>query len=281
MFSSSLNWEKCMPMEKEIKRVLVVDDEQAMCAMVTRFLRTSGYDSESTTDPAKALELLKLGSFELVISDIKMPGMDGIQLLSEILRIDPIPHTIIMTGHTDAYTFSDIIKAGAADFISKPFRLSELKAKIERIDGERKMKRELQEMNIAIGVLLQRAQKEKENLGAVVSSNIKELVLPYVEKLKNAHLKVEYKAYVEILDKNLADICSPFLNNLSPEHAHISSMEVQVANLIKAGKRNKEIASILGISLNTVTTHRYRLRTKLGLKGEKINLRSYLNSTNF
>jgi DNA-binding CsgD family transcriptional regulator len=58
-------------------------------------------------------------------------------------------------------------------------------------------------------------------------------------------------------------------------------MEVQVANLIKVGKRNKEIASILGISLNTVTTYRYRLRTKLGLKQEKVNLRSFLSSINF
>ena len=278
----AITWDKhTSQQKKEINRILVVDDEQAMCTMVTRFLRISGYDSESATDPTKALELLKLNSFELVISDVKMPGMDGIQLLSEILKIDPTPDTIIMTGHTDAYTFGDIIKAGAADFISKPFQLPELKAKIERIDRERKMKRELQEMNIAIGVLLQRAEREKEKLGAVVTSNIKELVLPYVEKLKNAHLKPGYKTYVEILDKNLADIFAPFLSNLSPDNAHISSMEVQVANLIKAGKRNKEIASILGISLNTVMTHRYRLRTKLGLKQEKVNLRSYLNSIDF
>jgi DNA-binding CsgD family transcriptional regulator len=58
-------------------------------------------------------------------------------------------------------------------------------------------------------------------------------------------------------------------------------MEVQVANLVKAGRRNQEIASILGISLNTVMTHRYLLRSKLGLKQKKVNLRSYLNSTDF
>jgi FixJ family two-component response regulator len=267
--------------EREIKSVLAVDDEQDICVALTKFLRSSGYSCESATDSTNALEVLKRDSFELVISDIRMADMDGLQLLREILKIDPGIDTIMMTGYTGIYTYSDIIRAGAADFIAKPFQLPELKAKIERIDRERKMKRELQEMNIAIGVLLQRAKREKEELGAVVTSNIKELVLPYVEKLKNGHLASEYKTYVEILDTNLSDICAPFLNNLSPGHTHISPMEVQVANLIKVGKRNKEIASILGISLNTVTTYRYRLRTKLGLKQEKVNLRSFLSSINF
>jgi FixJ family two-component response regulator len=187
----------------------------------------------------------------------------------------------MMTGYTSIYTYSDIIKAGAADFITKPFQLPELKAKIERIDRERKMNRELQELNIAMGVLLQRVEKDKETLSKNVISNVKELILPYVEKLKNGRLSQEYKAYIEIMETNLSEICSPFLKNLSLKHAHISSMEVQVANLIKAGKRNKEIASLLRVSSNTVMTHRHHLRSKLGLKREKINLRSYLISTDF
>ena len=268
-------------MKREIKRVLVVDDEQNICAMLTKFLRSSGYSCESANDPAKALEVLKRNGFELVISDIKMPGIDGLQLLSEILKIDPGLDTIMMTGHTGIYTYSDIIRAGAADFIAKPFQLPELKAKMERIDRERKMQRELQELNIAMGVLLQRAEKDKETLSENVVSNVKELILPYVDKLKNAHLSEEHKSHLEVLETNLSEICSPFLKNLSIKHAHISSMELQVANLIKAGKRNKEIASILGVSLNTIMTHRYRLRSKLGLKQQKVNLRSYLNSIVF
>ena len=91
----------------------------------------------------------------------------------------------------------------------------------------------------------------------------------------------EHKAYIEIIKTNLSEICSPFLKNLSLQYAHITSMEVQVANLIKAGKSNKEIASILGVSLNTIMTHRHHLRSKLGVKQEKVNLRSYLNSIDF
>jgi len=273
--------EKEADLEREIKKVLVVDDEQDICAMLTKFLRSSGYSCESFTDPAKALEVLKRNGFDLVISDIKMAGIDGLQLLSEIIKIDPGVDTIMMTGHTSTYTYSDIIKAGAADFIAKPFQMPELKAKIERIDRERKMQKELRELNITLGVLLQRAEKDKETLSENVVSNVKELILPYVDKLKNGHLRAEHEAYIEILETNLSEICSPFLKNLSLKHAHITSMEVQVANLIKAGKGNKEIASILGVSLNTIMTHRYRLRSKLGLKQQKVNLRSYLNSIDF
>jgi len=268
-------------LEMEIKRVLVIDDEQDICAMLTKFLRSSGYYCESFTDPAKALAVLKRNDFDLVISDIKMPGIDGPQLLSEILKIDPGLDTIMMTGHTGIYTYSDIIRAGAVDFIAKPFQTSELKAKIERIDRERKMQRQLKEMNIAMGVLLQRAEKDKDTLSENVVYNVKKLILPYIDKLQNTYLNEEYEAYIEIIKTNLSEICSPFMKNLSLHYAHISSMEVQVANLIRAGKRNKEIASMLGVSLNTIMTHRYRLRSKLGLKQSKVNLRSYLNSIEF
>jgi DNA-binding NarL/FixJ family response regulator len=267
--------------KREIKNILVVDDEQSMCTMLSRFLRSIGYDCESTTDPIKALSMLKRGGFELVISDITMEVMDGLQLLKEIPAIDPGLDAIIMTGFTRDYTYSDVIEAGASDFISKPFQMPELKAKIARLNRERKMLRELQDLNTALGVLFQRGEKERENISTQVVSNVKELILPHLDKLKNSRLNAEQKEHVEIVASSLTEICSPFMKNLSLQHAHISSMEVQVANLIKAGKENKEIASILGISLNTVMTHRYRLRTKLGLKGEKINLMSYLKSIEF
>ena len=268
-------------MKRKIERVLVVDDEPDICVMLTTFLGSMDYYCESATDPVKALESLKPNDFELVISDIKMAGMDGLQLLDGIRQIEPDIDTIMMTGYTGLYTYSDLINAGAADFIAKPFELPELKAKIERIDRERTMIRELRDMNIAMEVLLKRAQREKEKLGEHVVSNVRELVLPYLEKLQSVHLDKEYKKYIEAMETNLTEICSPFLKNLSLRHVHISSMEVQVANLIKAGKRNKEIASTLGISLNTVMTHRYRLRSKLGLTQKKVNLRSYLNSSDF
>ncbi len=249
--------------------------------MLTKFLASSGYLCESTTDPTEALKIIRQNRFQLVISDIKMPGIDGLWLLGEIHKIDPELDMIMITGHTGTYTYSDIIKAGAADFIAKPFQLAELRAKMERISRERQMQRELRELNIALGVLLQRAEKDRETLSESIAINVQELILPYVDKLKTGRLCKEQKTDIEMLEANLLEICSPFMKNMSLQNAHISPMEVQVANLIKVGKRNKEIASILGISLNTVMTHRYRLRSKLGLNQKKVNLAAYLNSTEF
>jgi len=269
-----------MTQKREIKRVLVVDDEASICAMLTSFLHSCGYDSMSAVNPIEALRILEQRYFELCISDIRMAGINGLQLLNEIQKIDQGIDTIIMTGYANDYTYSDIIKAGAADFMAKPFQTQELKAKIERIERERKMRRELHEMNVTLEVLLQRSEREKEELRAAIASNVRELVLPYLEKLKNYRLGEECLAHMGILESNLYEICSSFSKKLSLKHAHLSSVELQVANLIKAGKRNKEIASVLGVSLNTVMTHRYRLRSKLELKRKKVNLSSYLNSIN-
>jgi DNA-binding NtrC family response regulator len=185
-----------------------------MCVTLTEFLRSSGYSCESTTDPVEALAILGRGNFELAISDINMPRMDGLKLVNEISKVDPGVDTIMITGHTGIYTYSDIIRAGAADFIAKPFQLPELKAKMERIDRERKMQSELQEMNAGLRVLLQGLEREKLNLRADVTANLKELIFPYLEKLKVSHLNAEQCKCLEILESNLADICSPFINEV-------------------------------------------------------------------
>jgi DNA-binding response OmpR family regulator len=270
-----------MNKKKAIRHILVVDDEPGICTMLTRFLRSCGYDCESTTDPVKALSILKEQDFELAILDIRMAGMDGLQLLNQISKTDLQLDTIIMTGFTADYSYSEVIEAGATDFIAKPFQMPELKAKIERVNRERKMMSDLKDLNTVLGVLLQREQRERENIANEAVSHLRELVFPYLDKLKNSRLSAEQKQHVKMIESNLAELCSPFLRNLSARHAHISSMEIQVANLVKAGKGNKEISEILSISPYTVMTHRHHLRSKLGLKGEKINLRSYLNSIEF
>lgn len=127
-------------------------DSHSAWFFITAYLNLYDYDCENTTEPANALAMIIQGDFELLISDIKMAGIDGLQLLDEVSKIDHGPDTIIMTGHTEKYTYSDIIKAGAADFIAKQFNNSELKAKIERIDRERRMRRELMEMSLGYAV---------------------------------------------------------------------------------------------------------------------------------
>ena len=153
-----------------------------------------------------------------------------------------------------------------------------LQALIEREKELRSKTMNLKEANIALRVLLQKRDKDKQELEQKMLSNVKHLIWPYVEKLEKTGLNDRQKTYVGILESNLNDIISPFLRTLSSPYLKISPMEIQVANLVRQGKTTKEIAESLIASTRAIEFHRNNLRKKLGLKNKKANLRSYLLS---
>ena len=127
-------------------------------------------------------------------------------------------------------------------------------------------------------MLLKRGEQDKKELEEKVLSNIKELALPYLEKLKAGPLDDKQATYVQLLESSLGDIISPFLQKLSSQYLNLTPTEIQVANLVREGKSTKEISELLTISKRAVEFHRNNIRDKLGLKKEKTNLRSYLLS---
>jgi DNA-binding CsgD family transcriptional regulator len=139
-------------------------------------------------------------------------------------------------------------------------------------------KQSLEEANIALKVLLKQRENDKLELEKNVLTNVKELVLPYVEKLKEVPLKPRNKTLVEIIENHLKDIISPLLQKFSNAQIILTPQEIKVVTLIKDGKSSKEIADILNISETTVNFHRKNLRKKFGLKNRRMNLRSYLMS---
>ncbi|MGD8443423.1 MAG: PAS domain S-box protein [Desulfobacterales bacterium] len=136
----------------------------------------------------------------------------------------------------------------------------------------------LEEVNTALRVLLKQREDDKKELAENVLSNVKELISPYLERLKKSQLNTNQKTLINILDSNLSNMISPFISKLSSKYLNLTPGEVRVANLVKEGKTNKEIAELLCISKNTVLFHRYNIRQKLGLRNKKINLRSHLLS---
>lgn len=136
----------------------------------------------------------------------------------------------------------------------------------------------LEEANIALKVLLKRRDEDKIELEEKVLLNVKELVVPYLGKLEISGLSDNQRAYLSILESNLNDIISPFLRQLSSEYHNFTPKEIQVAGLVKEGRTSKEIASLLNSTTEAVEFHRKNLRTKLGLKNKKANLRSHLLS---
>lgn len=139
---------------------------------------------------------------------------------------------------------------------------------------------QLSEMNTALRVLLRQGEQEQKELEERVLSNVRELVLPYVRKLKAMHPNDIQASYLEIVETHLNDIVAPFMRQIVSQYPHMTAKELQVATHIREGKANKEIANLMNVSLNTIEIHRYNLRKKLGLQNKKINLRSYLLSLN-
>jgi len=139
-------------------------------------------------------------------------------------------------------------------------------------------KQSLEETNIAMKVLLKQREEDKLELERKVLSNVKDLVFPYVDKLKSGRLKPNEQTLVDIIDNHLHDIISPFLQRLSNASILLTPQEMQVASLVKDGKTSKEIADILNVSETTVNFHRKNLRIKFGLRNKRTNLRSYLIS---
>jgi PAS domain S-box-containing protein len=141
-------------------------------------------------------------------------------------------------------------------------------------------KANLQETNTALKVLLKRREVDKQEFEEQVLYNIKELILPYLDKLKQVAVDKRQLAYLTILESNLSDINSNFTRRLSMESYALTSSELKVANFIRQGKRTREIAALLGISPRTVEAYRLGIRRKMRIQGRKVNLRTFLMSIN-
>ncbi len=136
----------------------------------------------------------------------------------------------------------------------------------------------LEETNEALKILLARGEDDKKLVEDRIKSNVKELVLPYVEKLKLTGLTVEQQTYLEIIETTIKNVFSSFLQKITSKQYHFTPKEIQVATLIREGKTTKQIADIMKVTRSAIGLHRHHIRNKLGLGKAKVNLRSYLLS---
>ncbi len=131
------------------EKILIVDDEPDMLKLLSMILREkTPYEITTTNNPVEAVELAKKGDFDLVITDLKMPGLDGLQLLEEIKKRDQDIPVIIITAYGTIDAATEAIEKGGFDFITKPFKKEQILFTIEkalkwlRVQRENKMLRE-------------------------------------------------------------------------------------------------------------------------------------------
>jgi two-component system cell cycle response regulator len=127
--------------------VLSVDDDGEVRELLHELIREMGHDSVTATDGVDALEKMKEKQFDIVITDINMPRLDGVGLIKRIASDFTDTDVIAITGFQTEYNYTDIIALGASDFISKPINIDEFEAKIKRIVRERNMRFELRQLS--------------------------------------------------------------------------------------------------------------------------------------
>jgi DNA-binding NtrC family response regulator len=115
------------------EKILIVDDEPDMLKLLSMILREkTSYEITTTNNPMEAVELAKQGGFDLVISDLKMPGLDGMEIIDAVKKIDEDIPVIIITAFASVESASEAIQKGGFDFITKPFRKEQILFTIDK-----------------------------------------------------------------------------------------------------------------------------------------------------
>jgi len=112
-------------------RVLLVDDETIFTKNMSKLLKNRGYQVAAVNSGDGAIRELEQNHFDVIVLDLKMPGMDGIATLKEIMKLGLFTETLILTGHGSIDTALEAMKLGAYDYLTKPCEIDELVAKIE------------------------------------------------------------------------------------------------------------------------------------------------------
>ncbi len=117
-------------------KIMVLDDEPIVCKRLKPALEKQGYEVETFTQSSDAMEQLKHVNYDIIITDLKMKGIDGMQLLGEAKQRSPKTEVIVITGFATMETAKESFHKGVFDFIAKPFKLSEIQDVVGRAEAK-------------------------------------------------------------------------------------------------------------------------------------------------
>lgn len=120
-------------MTKAKQVILIVDDEEGLREGLSKLLESEGYAALSAESGEQALEILQQSHIDLVLTDMRMPGMDGIELLKKIRERHPDVGVIILTGYGQIESYIEAMNFGAIEYVSKPFKVNELKFIVNKV----------------------------------------------------------------------------------------------------------------------------------------------------
>ncbi len=175
-------------------RVLVVDDDEDICLYLREFLTREGFKVTTVSKPADALMEIREGRHQIVLLDVRLPGVDGVDLLRQVRAIDSDICVIVMTGYPSVQTAVDAMKAAAFDYLQKPFDLQALRAVLERAIREK-------------GLIVDAEERMNQMLGARIRELRKGRVLTLRQLANKTALSVSLISQIE-LGKSAASVAT-------------------------------------------------------------------------
>jgi hypothetical protein len=226
-------------------KILAVDDDPQIREIFHEMLTRFGYGCRTAADGRQALTMLQEeGDISLVITDIRMPGMDGIELIKEIKSRHPDADVICVTGYAGDFTFTDVINAGASDFILKPFTENEVQAKLNRVIRERQLRTD--------SVITSNSLRElNEYLENVIESSLDCIVISndsgFITRVNNSFVRLVGREKQEIINKHINDVnafvppAKGIYQSVTGEHVEIDDrfmddMQEHLTRLMQEGK---------------------------------------------
>jgi signal transduction histidine kinase len=196
----------------EKERILVVDDEETIREMVSKIINLIGHEVVTTGNGREALEILRSQPFSIMITDVKMPEMDGFELMKVVRDQFPGTPIICMTAHGATYNYTDVVGVGATDYISKPFTIDEMRAKLNRVIREKDLIADLTQKSRELEKVNEELKRLDQLKSTFISSVSHELRTPltvikeFISLMLEGHvgaLTEDQREYLGIANRNI------------------------------------------------------------------------------
>lgn len=152
-------------MKKQLEKILVIDDEAGMCSLINTVLSDEGYAVTTTQKPQDGVTYLKKETFDLVITDLRMPKMNGIEILQAVKTVSPSMPVILITAYSTVDSAVQAMKLGAADYVAKPFKNDELCAAVNNVLEKSRLRAE--------NLRLRQELEEKYSFASIIGQSAK------------------------------------------------------------------------------------------------------------
>jgi DNA-binding NarL/FixJ family response regulator len=292
-----------VPIQEEpmSEKVLIVDDDRLVRSSVRGFLEDQGYEPAESANGVAALEAFDRDRPDLLLLDLRMPGMDGLETLREVRRRSTDVPVIIISGAGQSEDVVQALRLGAWEYLFKPIRDLNMidhavrsclerarltrenhayRTRLEEMVAQRTSELEaanasLQRKTVALEEVLATCRDDADRRVARAVGRIGQFCAPLLAELRRA-APASCAALADQIDRAIGDAASDGVERMADELSALSPAELRVCEMIRRGMASKEIAAATRLSLDTIETHRRNIRRKLRITNGSVNLSTFL-----